>query len=213
MSATAAPDPDRRRERTLAWAFALSAWAPLATAVAVLLSRSTTQLADFLRRSVELVAMGIAWRAARRSRRRPDATPADMAAWARGAERAVAWALAASAVLVLTGAAVGWRRVPGGDVRLGLVVALLGRAVNAAFWARYAALYRARPDAIVDGQRRLYRAKVAVDAAVVVALASVLLAPAWPGTHWMDRAGAIAVAGYLAASAWGAWRAAEAASS
>ena len=38
------------RERTLLIALLLSMWAPLATGYAVLMSHSTTQLADFIRR-------------------------------------------------------------------------------------------------------------------------------------------------------------------
>jgi hypothetical protein len=47
------------RERTLLVALLLSLWGPLATGLAVLLSQSTTQVADFVRRSVELVALAI----------------------------------------------------------------------------------------------------------------------------------------------------------
>ncbi|KAF0194193.1 MAG: hypothetical protein FD169_1988 [Bacillota bacterium] len=45
------------RERTLLIALLLGMWAPLATGYAVLLSHSTTQVADFIRRTVDLVAL------------------------------------------------------------------------------------------------------------------------------------------------------------
>lgn len=42
-------------------ALLLSLWGPLATGLAVVSSHSTTQLADFIRRSVELVALFVSW--------------------------------------------------------------------------------------------------------------------------------------------------------
>ena len=186
---------------------ALSAWGPLATAFAVVLARSTTQVADLVRRTVELAAMALAWAMARRLRLHPDVAPAVAARWARSTAIAVAVALAVSGAATAVGLVVGARWAPGGDVRLGLAIATLGLLVNAAFWARYRALGRARIDPIVDGQRRLYRAKVVVDAAVVGALATLRWAPASVWSTVVDRAGAAAVAVYLLASAWRAWRA------
>ena len=90
---------------------------------------------------------------------------------------------------------------PSGDVRLGLAIATLGLATNGWFWRRYGTLTRERPDALIDAQRRLYRAKVAVDACVIAALATVLWAPGHPATRWVDLGGSIAVALYLGWSA------------
>ena len=205
------PDPalDRRRERTLALAVALSAWGPLATGIAVALARSTTQVADLVRRSVELAAMTLAWATARRLRRNPNVAPAVAARWARSTAIAVAVALAVSGAATAVGLVVGARWTPSGDVRLGLAIATLGLLVNGAFWLRYRAMARARIDPIVDGQRRLYGAKVVVDAAVVAALGTLRWAPAGIWTTVVDRAGAAAVAAYLLTSAWRAWRAAN----
>ena len=195
-------DPDLSRERTLLAALALSAWGPLATGAAVLLSQSTTQVADFVRRTVELAAIAIAWAVFRRLRRRGEAPPAARARLERWSSVSVALALALSGVVTL---ALGGARLrafePGGDVRLGLLVALLGLATNAWFWRRYASFARARAGRIMDGQRRLYRAKVAVDAVVAAALGAVALAPAAPATRWVDLGGAVGVGLYLLWSA------------
>jgi len=199
------PDADARRERTLLVALLLSAWAPFVTGWAVILSQSTTQVADFVRRTVELGAVAVAWAVFRRLRRRePEPTTAARL------ERIAAWAVAAA--LGVSGGItllLAIRRVagfaPGGDVRLGLVVAVLGLVTNGWFWRRYAAFARERPGRLMEGQRTLYRAKVAVDACVFAALAAVALAPGRPATRWVDLAGSFAVALYLL---WSAWRAA-----
>lgn len=195
------PDPAARRERTLLVALLLSAWAPFVTGWAVILSQSATQVADFVRRSVELAAVAIAWAIFRRLRRR-EPEPATAARLERIAAWAVAAALGVSGGITLL---LGLRRVvdfaPGGDVRLGLLVAVLGLATNGWFWWRYASFVRERPGRLMEGQRTLYRAKVTVDACVIAALASVALAPGRPATRWIDLAGSFAVALYLLWSA------------
>jgi len=192
------------RERTLLAALLLSLWAPLATGLAVLLSRSTTQVADFVRRSAELVAVALTWAVVRRLRRRGDLDAAQRAGLERVAARGVAVALALSGAVMLLLAAGRVRSFdPGGDVRLGLLIAAMGLATNAWFWRRFHALAYERPDALIDAQRRLYRAKVAVDACVIAALATILWAPGHPATRWVDLTGSVAVAVYLG---WSAWR-------
>lgn len=196
-------DPDRRRERTLLVALLLSVWGPLVTGIAVLLSQSTTQLADFVRRSVELVALATSWAVFRHLRRRPGTSDERAHQLRRRATLAVTMALATSGAVMLVLAATRLRAFdPGGDVRLGLLIACLGLIVNTVFWRRYLGMTRERPDALIDAQRRLYRAKAAVDAAVIAALATVLLAPDHPTTRWVDLGGSIAVGIYLLASSW-----------
>lgn len=198
------PDPaGASAERTLLVALLLSLWAPLATGLAVLLSHSTTQLADFVRRSAELVAVALSWAVLRHLRRRAPSA-AQRVALEHLASRGVALALAFSGVAMVLLVGARWRSFePGGDVRLGLVIAGLGLVTNAWFWRRFSALAHARADALIHAQRRLYRAKVAVDASVIIALATIGLVPGHPVTRWLDLVGSSAVALYLG---WSAWR-------
>lgn len=196
--------PLANRERTLLIALLLSLWAPLATGLAVLLARSTTQVADFVRRTAELVAVALSWAVVRHLRRRGAIDDARRAALERVAARSVAAALGLSAAVMLLLAAGRLHAFqPGGDVRLGLVIAVLGLLTNGWFWHRFGAHARERPDALIDAQLRLYRAKVAVDACVIAALATILWAPGHPLTRWVDLGGSVAVALYLG---WSAWR-------
>jgi divalent metal cation (Fe/Co/Zn/Cd) transporter len=165
------------------------------------LSRSTTQLADFVRRSAELAAIAVAYVAYRRATG-SDATPDTRARWERRADVAARLALAVSGVFVL-GLAVrrggGFR--PGGTVAVGLTVAALGLAVNIGFWRRYAGFERAAPSRVIASQRSLYRAKCVVDAGVLLSLAIVALAPGRPLARLADLAGSAIVAAYLLWSA------------
>lgn len=195
-------DERRARLRTLRAALALSAWGPPVLAIAVATSRSTTQLADFVRRTVELVAIAASYAALVRGGR--GGTAADeRARWERAARWAVVAALAGSAVplaaLALVRSGAGFR--PGGGVAIGLTVALLGLVVNGWFWRRYARFERERPLSVIAGQRALYRAKSVVDGGVVLALATVAVAPGTPAARWADLVGSWLVTAYLAWSA------------
>lgn len=195
-------DLDARRERTSLVALLLSMWGPLTTFIAVVLSQSTTQLADFVRRSVELVALATSWIVFRRLRRSPTMTPEAVARLERWATFVVATALTVSGAVMLLLVASRWGTFePGGDLRLGVTIAALGLAFNAVFWRRYAGLARERPGPLIDAQRRLYRAKAAVDAAVLAALSTLMLAPGTQTARWVDLGGSLLVALYLLLSA------------
>ncbi len=184
-------------------ALLLSLWGPFTTGIAVALSQSTTQLADFVRRSVELAALATSWAVFRYLRRQPGITDERADRLRRIATVAVALAMTASGTVMLVLVITRLRAfAPGGDVRLGLLIALLGLVVNGVFWRRYLGMVRERPDDLIDAQRRLYRAKVAVDAGVIVALSTVLWAPEHPLTRWVDLGGSVVVGVYLLASAW-----------
>ncbi|MBE0411760.1 MAG: hypothetical protein IBX69_18690, partial [Anaerolineales bacterium] len=89
------------REKTLLVALLLSMWAPLATGIAVILSQSTTQLADFIRRSVELVALFVSWFVFRTILRRKGIAESDKARLERIASLLTATALVFSGLVIL----------------------------------------------------------------------------------------------------------------
>jgi divalent metal cation (Fe/Co/Zn/Cd) transporter len=186
------------REKMLATSLLLSAPGPLVTGIAVVTSQSTTQLADFLRRSVELVAIFISWWVFRRLHRGEAASPAQQARLERAAGLTTAGAMACSGVVLLV---VALSRLavfePGGRVTLGLVIAVLGVLTNGWFWRRYAALTREQYNPVIAAQQQLYRAKTTVDLCVVAALAAVAFAPTHPVTRYIDLFGSLIVAGYM----------------
>jgi len=195
------------REKTLLAAVLLSAWAPLATGIAVLLSHSTTQLADFIRRTVELVAVLVSWLVFRYLERNASLDAARRRRLTRAAELSVAAALGCTGTIVLILALSRLSSFqPGGNVYLGFVIAVLGLATNLWFWRRYTVLTDEQHNPITAAQCRLYRAKACLDVCVIVALAAVAISPSHPATRYVDILGSIAVAVYLLWSGVGAAR-------
>lgn len=176
--------------------FLLSSPGPIFTGAAALSSRSATQIADFIRRTVDLVALFIAWWA---FRRRDCGIDADQRTrLERIANLAVALSMACSGLAML---GVGIYRFfthdVNGNVALGLTIAVLGLITNTTFWWRYKYLGREAHDPVLHGQHALYRAKSLVDLCVVAALTTVALAPRHAITPYVDAAGSVVIACYL----------------
>jgi len=183
-------------ERTLLASVLLSAPGPIVVGAGLLLGRSSTQLADFVRRTAELAAILVSWIVYRilRGDSEPDsARRSRLEGYANNCVGA-AMCLSGAAMLFLALLSPNSEQ---GNVIPGLVIALLGVTVNSWFWLRYRKLNRDKPDAILAVQSRLYRAKALVDACVVTALAFVTAAPASPAARYVDLGGSAAVAVYL----------------
>lgn len=186
------------REKTLLTALLLSAPGPLVTGMAVLSSHSTTQLADFIRRSVELTALFISWWVFRQLHRNSDLGEANQMKLERAAGLSVAGAMICSGIIMLIVAVSRFSAFePGGNVYFGLIIAILGLLTNAFFWWRYTVLTREQYSSVIASQRDLYRAKAFVDFCVVAALATVAIAPEHPVTQYVDVLGSVIVAIYL----------------
>ncbi|HNT77401.1 MAG TPA: cation transporter [Anaerolineae bacterium] len=186
------------REKTLLTALLLSAPGPLVTGLATLSSHSTTQLADFIRRDMELVALFLSWWVFRQLQRNTGLNAAEQSRLERAAGLSVAGTMLCSGLVM---AIVALSRLsvyePGGKVLSGLIIAILGLITNGAFWRRYTVLTREQYSSVIAAQQSLYRAKASVDLCVVTALTAVAVSPAHPATRYVDILGSIIVAGYL----------------
>jgi len=185
-------------EKTLLTALLLSAPGPLVTGISVVMSYSTTQIADFLRRSTELVAIFASWWIYRKLQRNPMLDTAEQTRLGQLANLCVGGAMTSTGIVMLIIAVLRLSSYePSGNVTMGLVIAVLGLLTNSWFWFRYRALNRGESSIVLVAQQKLYQAKTYVDVCVVIALGAVALAPAHPITRYIDLLGSIVVAIYL----------------
>lgn len=182
--------------KTLLWSVIMSAPGPLVVGLGLLAGRSSTQIADFVRRSSELLAIIMAFVVYK-------ITAKDGACDAGRKEKlekmsnifvGAMMCLGGSIMLVLAFASGSTEK---GNVIPGLAVAVLGVVANTIFWRKYTRLNKAEPNAILAVQARLYRAKSMVDACVTIALLSVAIAPESPVSYYLDMVGSAVVAVYL----------------
>ena len=174
----------------------MSAPGPLVVGLGLLAGRSSTQIADFVRRSSELLAIIMSFviyiittkdAACDESRkaqleRRSNAFVGVMMCLGGGFMIALAFMAETS---------------DKGNVIPGLSIAVMGVIANTLFWRKYTKLNKEHPNVILAVQARLYRAKSLVDGCVTIALLSVAIAPHSSASAWLDFLGSIIVAVYL----------------
>ena len=186
-------------QRTLLAAMLLSLPGPLVLGASLLLGRSSTQLADFIRRTAELGAIIVSWAVYRATIGR------GMEDKARKARLEHIARLCVGASMCLGGAAMALIALLSGSGDKGnvipaLVIAVLGIATNGFFWLRYRGLNLREENAVIGAQSKLYRAKTLTDTCVTAALAIITAAPGSQAALYMDIIGSLSVALYLMVS-------------
>ena len=190
-------------ERTLLASVLLSSPGPIVMGVSLYFGRSSTQLADFIRRTAELVAIIASWIVYRilHKRSETEAANCELDSIHKNKLERIANLFVGAAMclsgLVMIFIALFSSGNEKGNVIPGLVIAVLGVITNSWFWLRYSKLNREKPNVILAAQSKLYFAKSLVDTCVTIALIFVAVAPASQATLYVDLGGSIVVAIYL----------------
>ena len=182
--------------KTLLWSVIMSAPGPLVVGLGLIAGRSSTQIADFARRSAELLAIIMSFAVYQITTKNGECDEHRRQVLEKrsnlfvGSMMCIAGVIMAILALTVT-------NEDRGNVIPGLAIAVMGVIANSIFWRRYTRLNKAEPNAILGVQARLYRAKTLVDISVTTALLSVLIAPDSAVSYWLDLLGSLIVAAYL----------------
>lgn len=182
--------------RTLLMSVLMSSPGPLVVGLGLLAGRSSTQIADFVRRSSELLAIIMAFVVYKITTKDGVCDERKKARLERLSNTFVGamMCLGGCFMIVLTLMS---ETTDKGNVIPGLSIAVMGVIANTLFWRKYTKLNKAQPNAILAVQARLYRAKSLVDGCVTAALLSVVIAPGSEISIWLDFIGSLIVAAYL----------------
>ena len=182
--------------RTLLMSVLMSSPGPLVVGLGLLAGRSSTQIADFVRRSSELLAIIMAFVVYKLTTKDGTCDETKKKKLERTSNTFVGAMMCLGGIfmIVLTLMSGGADK---GNVIPGLAIAVLGVIANTIFWRKYTKLNKAEPNAILAVQARLYRAKSLVDGCVTIALLSVVIAPGSQISSWLDFIGSLIVAAYL----------------
>ena len=179
--------------RTLLMSVLMSSYGPVILGLGLRIGHSSTQIADFTRRTAELLALIAAFAVYAVTNRRQDMVETQKRALERKGNLFTGIIMCISGLSMLLLSILS-EDTDKGNVIPALVIAFLGVVANAIFWRRYTALYQRQGNAILGVQARLYGAKTAVDACVVTALATVLILPGTKASFLLDRIGSLLVA-------------------
>ncbi len=182
--------------RTLLMSVLMSSYGPVILGLGLRIGHSSTQIADFTRRTAELLALIAAFAVYAVTNRRQDMAETQKRELERKGNLFTGIIMCISGLSMLLLSILS-EDTDKGNVIPALVIAFLGVVANAIFWRRYTALYQRQGNAILGVQARLYGAKTAVDACVVTALATVLILPGTKASFLLDRIGSLLVALYM----------------
>jgi len=182
-------------KNTLLMSVIMSSPGPIVIGLGLMVGQSSTQLADFVRRSIELVAIILSFVAFcltskenydDNKRRRLE----------KNNNLFVSCSMIISGIIMILIALL-FPSEDKGNVIPGLVIAGLGVTANSIFWIRYKILGNKSSNTILITQSKLYRAKTFVDASVVLALFVVLVSQDKNVSFYFDLIGTICVSLYL----------------
>ena len=186
----------KSESRTLLWSVIMSSPGPLVVGLGLMAGRSSTQLADFVRRSSELLGIIMAYVIYRLTNKDGACDEEKKTKLEKISNIFVGamMVLGGSIMMALSFVA---ENAEKGNVIPGLTIAVLGVIANTIFWRKYTKLNRLEPNAIIAVQARLYRAKALVDGCVTLALAVITFFPGSAVSVWLDTIGSVIVASYL----------------
>ena len=148
--------------RTLLWSVIMSSPGPLVVGFGLFVGQSATQIADFVRRSAELLGIIMAFVIYRMTTKNGECDLARKEKLEKFSNIFVGAMMCLGGSIMLALAVLS-ENTEKGNVIPGLVIALLGVAANTIFWRKYTKLNKAEPNAILAVQARLYREKSLVD--------------------------------------------------
>lgn len=183
---------EKSGEKTLLLSVIMSSPGPLILGLGLLSGRSTTQIADFVRRNSELLAIIVAYITYKITMKKPE----NKEKIERFSNRFVGAMMCLGGALMML-ITLFSENSDKGNVTPALIIAIMGVIANTLFRLKYAKINRAEPNPIIAVQSRLYRAKSLVDWCITIALLSVVFMPASPVSHWLDFVGSIIVTAYL----------------
>ena len=183
-------------KNTLFMSVLMSSPGPIVVGLGLLVGRSSTQIADFVRRSVELIAIIISFVIYCITNKDGKIDNDKKDKLEKRCNIFVSIAMIISGIIMLL-LAIFSPNEEKGNVIPGLAIALLGVVANSIFWIKYTKLSKETNNSILKIQSKLYRAKTFVDISVTVALLIVLLLPGSKIAYYFDLIGTICVSIYL----------------
>ena len=183
-------------KNTLLWSVIMSAPGPLVMGLGLIVGNSSTQIADFVRRTAELLGIVMAYAVYLITNKDENFNPEKKARLEKISNLFVGAMMCLGGAIMLVLAFLS-DNSDKGNVIPGLAISLLGVVANTIFWRKYTRLNKQSGNAIIAVQARLYGAKSLVDGCVTLALLSVAIFPKTLFSYYLDIIGSAIVAVYL----------------
>lgn len=183
-------------KKTLLWSVIMSSPGPLIVGVGLIIGKSSTQVADFIRRSIELLAIILSLLVYCITTKDDYTDEVKKQKLENGINTFVSITMILSGI-IMTILALLSSKEEKGNVIPGLAIAILGVVANSIFWFKYHRLGEQDNNSILKIQSKLYRAKTFVDCSVMIALVVILFSKNTLLSYYIDIIGTFVVSLYL----------------
>ena len=183
-------------KKTLLMSVIMSSPGPLIIGLGLLVGQSTTQIADFVRRSIELLAIILSFVIYCATTKDDNIDVKKKEKLEFGTNIFVSFAMVLGGILMII-ISLFSNNSDKGNVIPGLAIAILGVVANLIFWIKYSKIGKKENNSILIIQSKLYRAKTFVDGSVTIALLVVLLSNNLIVSYYFDLIGTCVVSLYL----------------
>lgn len=197
----------KEKEGTLRAAWIISSGAPLVTGFAFYQSGSVSVLADFFRRTLELMVLFSNWLIYKKILKSEDsAKKIDEKKLEGYAARGVMVVMGISFVVIFFNAILQLKDPePLGEIWAAMTIGILGILVNGTFWWKNRSLAKREESSIFYAQWKLYRAKALMDVTLIIILSSSKIFEGYPPALYFDPAGSIIMSFFLLYSSYSIW--------
>lgn len=181
---------------TLLWSVIMSSPGPLIVGLGLIIGKSSTQIADFIRRSIELLAIIFSMLIYCITTKNDYTDEIKKQKLEKGTNIFVSITMILSGI-IMTLLALFSNQKEKGNVIPGLAIAILGVIANSIFWFKYQRLGEQENNSILKIQSKLYCAKTFVDCSVTIALLIILFSSNASLSYYVDIIGTCVVSLYL----------------
>ena len=183
-------------KKTLLWSVIMSSPGPLIVGLGLIIGKSSTQIADFIRRSIELLAIIFSMLIYCITTKDDYTDEIKKQKLEKGTNIFVSITMILSGI-IMTLLALFSNQKEKGNVIPGLAIAILGVIANSIFWFKYHRLGEQENNSILKIQSKLYCAKTFVDCSVTIALLIILFSSNESLSYYVDIIGTCVVSLYL----------------
>lgn len=187
---------NKQAKKTMIMSILMSSPGPLILFINLFFGQSSTQIADFVRRAIELLAIILSFVVYLITTKDNMTDKTKKVKLEKASNIFVSIAMIVSGIIMIVLALISGNSDKG-NVIPGFIIALLGFIANTIFFIRYTSLGKKTNNSILSTQGKLYRAKTFVDLSVTIALLTVLIWPNSKVSFYFDLIGTILVSVYL----------------
>ena len=186
----------RSGKKTLIMSIIMSSPGPLVVGLSLIGGNSTTQLADFLRRTIEFMAIVLAFIVFCLTSNEDKVDEEKKFRLERYSNVVVSLSMIISGIIMLVLGIFKQNEDKGSQIP-SLIIALVGLTSNGIFWFKYRKMAKVTGDLLFKTQKSLYGGKIFVDLSVFISLSVVLFSNNTTLSYYCDLFGTVCVASYL----------------